>query len=67
LVVSLGVDAWADDPESPFEVTHAGFNQAGQMIGSTGPPTVIVQEGGYDLAALGSLVMAFLEGLAKTP
>jgi acetoin utilization deacetylase AcuC-like enzyme len=67
LVVSLGVDAWADDPESPFEVTHAGFNQAGQMIGSTGLPTVIVQEGGYDLAALGSLVMAFLEGLAKTP
>ncbi|MEX0947131.1 MAG: histone deacetylase family protein [Acidimicrobiia bacterium] len=67
LVVSLGVDAWADDPESPFEATHAGFNRAGQMIGSTGLPTVIVQEGGYDLAALGSLVMAFLEGLARTP
>lgn len=66
LVVSLGVDAWSRDPESPFEVTHNGFNRAGQMLGSTRLPTVIVQEGGYDLTALGSLVVAFLEGFART-
>ncbi len=65
LVVSLGVDAWSGDPESPFEVTHEGFRMAGQMLGSTRLPTVIVQEGGYDLSALGSLVMAFLEGFAS--
>ncbi|HET7173865.1 MAG TPA: histone deacetylase family protein [Nocardioidaceae bacterium] len=62
LVVSLGVDAARDDPESPLEVTMAGYERAGELIGSLSRPTVIVQEGGYNLATLGSLVRAFLRG-----
>jgi acetoin utilization deacetylase AcuC-like enzyme len=62
LVVSLGVDASAEDPESPLQVTEEGFRQAGTRIGRIGRPTVIVQEGGYHLPTVGALTVAFLEG-----
>ncbi len=62
LVVSLGVDAAASDPESPLQVTADGYRQAGARIGALGP-AVVVQEGGYDLAAIGGLVVAALDGL----
>jgi acetoin utilization deacetylase AcuC-like enzyme len=66
LVVALGVDAAAADPESPLVVTKAGYHEAGRILGRLGLPTVVVQEGGYDLATIGSLVVAALEGL-ETP
>jgi acetoin utilization deacetylase AcuC-like enzyme len=62
LVVSLGVDAAADDPESPLQVTAEGYAAAGRLLGSLGLPTVAVQEGGYHLATLGPLVAAYLDG-----
>ena len=64
LVVSLGVDAAADDPESPLQVTADGYREAGRLLGATGLPTVAVQEGGYHLPTLGGLVAAYLEGHA---
>ena len=66
LVVALGVDAAGDDPESPLEVTAAGFRAAGEQLGALGLPTVFVQEGGYDLATIGELVVATLEGFEST-
>jgi acetoin utilization deacetylase AcuC-like enzyme len=63
LVVALGVDAAAGEPESPLEVTAAGYGQAGRRLRALGLPTVVVQEGGYDLERVGPLVRAFLEGL----
>jgi acetoin utilization deacetylase AcuC-like enzyme len=62
LVVSLGVDAAAGDPESPLRATDAGFREAGRILGALGLPTVLVQEGGYDLATLGRLVRETLLG-----
>jgi acetoin utilization deacetylase AcuC-like enzyme len=61
LVVSLGVDAAADDPNSPLRVTLDGYSQAGRRLRTLGLPTVIVQEGGYHLETLGALVRAFVE------
>jgi acetoin utilization deacetylase AcuC-like enzyme len=61
LVVSLGVDAAADDPESPLEVTRDGFREAGALFGRLGLPTVFVQEGGYH-DAIGELVRETLLG-----
>jgi len=55
LVVALGVDAAAEDPESPLEVTRDGFREAGALLGALGLPTVFVQEGGYH-DAIGELV-----------
>ena len=65
LVVALGVDAAEADPESPLRVTARGYREAGRILGSCGLPTVVVQEGGYDLAAIGGLVLAALEGIEE--
>ncbi|NAS24334.1 histone deacetylase family protein [Herbidospora sp. NEAU-GS84] len=63
LVVSLGVDAAADDPESPLRVTREGYFETGRLLGGLGLPTVAVQEGGYHLETLGPLVAATLCGI----
>jgi acetoin utilization deacetylase AcuC-like enzyme len=60
VVVSMGVDAGASDPESPLQVTNGGFAAAGRKIAALGLPTVLIQEGGYHLESLGSDVMAIL-------
>jgi acetoin utilization deacetylase AcuC-like enzyme len=65
LVVALGVDAAAGDPNGPLEVTAEGFREAGRLLGGLGLPTVVVQEGGYDLATIGGLVLAALGGLEE--
>ena len=64
LVVALGVDAAEGDPESPLEITAAGYREAGHILGRLGLPTVVLQEGGYDLATIGPLVAETLAGLA---
>ncbi|MGN6676484.1 MAG: hypothetical protein ACTHKL_01715, partial [Streptosporangiaceae bacterium] len=62
VVVSLGVDAAADDPESPLQVSADGYHRAGELIGAL-RPVAAIQEGGYDLPTLGGLVVAALTGL----
>jgi len=64
MVLSLGVDAAAEDPESPLEITRSGYFRAGELLGALQLPIVALQEGGYHLPTLGSLVRATLEGLA---
>ena len=46
------------------QVTADGYRAAGRLLGATGLPTVVVQEGGYHLPTLGGLVAAYLEGHA---
>ena len=65
LVLALGVDAAGGDPESPLDVSESGFREAGRIVGGLGLPVVVVQEGGYDLASIGGLVLATLEGLEE--
>ena len=62
VVVSLGLDAAASDPESPLSVSADGYRQAGERVAALAP-VVAVQEGGYDLATIGSLIVAALAGL----
>src|SRR5258708_6759956 len=47
VVVSLGVDAAAADPESPLQVSADGYRRAGELIGALAP-IVAVQEGGQE-------------------
>jgi acetoin utilization deacetylase AcuC-like enzyme len=63
IVLSLGVDAAAADPESPLQVTADGYRAAGELIGRLAPVAAI-QEGGYDLPSLGEYVLATLTGVA---
>ena len=67
LVIALGVDAATADPESPLAVTHDGYGEAGRILGELGVPTVVVQEGGYDLGTIGDLVVATLAGVSDAP
>ena len=65
LVVSLGVDAAGDDPESPLQVSADGFRAAGRVLGGLDLPSVLVQEGGYHLETMGGMVAAYLAGHAE--
>jgi acetoin utilization deacetylase AcuC-like enzyme len=62
LVIPLGLDAAATDPESPLEVTGDGYHEALARVGGLAP-AVVIQEGGYDLGSLGELAVAALSGL----
>ncbi len=65
LVVSLGVDAAAEDPNSPLLVSDAGFRVAGAAIAGLAIPTVFVQEGGYVVDRLGGFVLSVLESFER--
>ena len=62
LVVALGVDAAAGDPRARSRSAPTGYRAAGRALGALGLPTVVVQEGGYDLESIGPLVAAALAG-----
>ena len=42
-----------------------GYREAGRILGALGLPTVVVQEGGYDLETIGDLVVETLRGLEQ--
>ncbi|TMM51183.1 histone deacetylase family protein [Sulfitobacter sabulilitoris] len=62
LVVSLGVDAYRDDPISFFKLDSDDFTDAGARIGRMDLPTVHVMEGGYAIEAVGINTVNVLEG-----
>jgi acetoin utilization deacetylase AcuC-like enzyme len=62
MVVSLGVDAFENDPISFFKLTSADFLTTGQMIGGQEIPTLFVLEGGYDVDEVGINVVNVLKG-----
>jgi acetoin utilization deacetylase AcuC-like enzyme len=61
LVVSAGMDIYAEDPLGTIKVTTEGIAEIGKRIASLGLPTVVVMEGGYANEMLGRNVVAFLE------
>lgn len=64
LVVSAGMDVYADDPLGTIKVTTAGIGEIGKRIATLALPTVIVMEGGYANEALGKNILAFLQPFA---
>jgi acetoin utilization deacetylase AcuC-like enzyme len=62
LLVSLGLDAQENDPLGILKVTTDGFRLAGERIGRTPLPVLLVQEGGYLCDELAGNLLAFLEG-----
>ncbi|MEM7442871.1 MAG: histone deacetylase family protein [Pseudomonadota bacterium] len=63
LVVSFGADTYKGDPISRFELEELDFAPMGGMIGQLGLSTIVIQEGGYAVDALGRNVVNFLTGL----
>jgi acetoin utilization deacetylase AcuC-like enzyme len=65
LVVSAGFDTFAGDPLGAFAVTTEGYRRIGAALAGVGRPTVVVQEGGYAVEALGANAVALLHGLGQ--
>ncbi len=64
LVVSLGVDTSAEDYDT-FRLTGEDFTRMGHVVGGLGLPTLLVQEGGYDLTVVGRNVVNVLRGVEE--
>jgi acetoin utilization deacetylase AcuC-like enzyme len=60
LVISAGMDIYAEDPLGKIRVTTEGIREIGKRISVLDLPTVIVMEGGYNNDALGKNIVAFL-------
>lgn len=61
LVLSTGMDTFDGDPLGKFHVTQNGFAEIGKRIASLGLPTVIIMEGGYANAELGTNIVTLVE------
>jgi acetoin utilization deacetylase AcuC-like enzyme len=65
LLVSLGLDAQANDPLAFLDISVGGFGRTGSAIAGLGLPTVLVQEGGYLCDDLGDNLVSFVSGFEK--
>ena len=63
LVVSLGLDIAKADPTGTWSVTGDGLFEIGCRIGSLKYPTLLVQEGGYNIRSLGRNAARMLTGV----
>lgn len=62
LVVSLGVDAYKEDPISFLKLESDDFTRAGARIATADLPTLFVMEGGYAIEEIGVNAVNTLEG-----
>ena len=62
LVVSLGLDTFADDPISTFALQSADFTCLGARLARLGLRTIFVLEGGYAAAELGVNAANVMDG-----
>ena len=60
LIVSAGMDIYADDPLGTIKVTTGGIGEIGRQISALDLPTVIVMEGVYNNDMLGRNMVCFL-------
>lgn len=66
LVLSLGLDASADDPFGGLTVSPDGFQRMGAAVGRLGLPTALIQEGGYVSDTLSENLHRFLRGFLQS-
>ena len=60
IVVALGFDAHARDPIGVLKLESDDFAGVGARVRALGLPTLVVQEGGYAIDAIGDCLTAFL-------
>ena len=64
MVVSLGVDTFAGDPISGFQLQSADYLRVGERLHKLGLPTVLVFEGGYAVEEVGINAVNVLQAFA---
>ena len=62
VVIALGYDAHKDDPIGVLKLEASDFGTIGRQVKGFGLPTLVVQEGGYAIDAIGDCLDAFLGG-----
>jgi len=67
LVVSLGFDTFERDPIADLALTTDDYARVGSMIAALNRPTVLIQEGGYAIEAIGANAVSFLSGFRSLP
>ncbi|WP_100637941.1 histone deacetylase family protein [Marinobacter salexigens] len=65
LILTLGFDIYKDDPQAKVSVSSEGFCKLGTHMRQLGLPTLVVQEGGYDLDSLSENVQQFFKGMGS--
>ncbi len=63
LVVPLGLDIAKADPTGTWSLTPDGLFEVGRRIGNLKLPTLLVQEGGYNIRTLGRNAVRILTGV----
>jgi len=63
LVVPLGLDIAKADPTGTWSLTPEGLFEVGRRIGNLKLPTLLVQEGGYNIRTLGRNAVRILTGV----
>lgn len=64
MVLSLGLDIAEGDELGGMRITTAGLSAIGERVAALHLPTIVVQEGGYNLSTLGKNTVAVLEAFA---
>jgi len=62
LVVALGLDTFAGDPTTHFNIETEDYVRMGKAISSLGLQTLVVLEGGYSVEHIGTNTVKFLSG-----
>ncbi|MBI3443371.1 histone deacetylase family protein [Candidatus Woesebacteria bacterium] len=65
-IVSVGFDTYEKDPIGGFRLTIPFYETVGREIANLRLPTLIVQEGGYNIQDLGKIALSFLRGITIT-
>jgi acetoin utilization deacetylase AcuC-like enzyme len=63
LIVSLGFDTFERDPICDLALRTEDYATVGARIAALGRPTILIQEGGYAIDAIGANAVSFLGGL----
>ncbi|MBI9045340.1 MAG: histone deacetylase family protein [Anaerolineaceae bacterium] len=63
LLISLGFDTYKNDPVGKFSLDLDDYEEMGRNISKLEIPKLFVQEGGYDLSALGEITLRFFSGI----
>ena len=66
LVVSLGYDTYEDDPIGGLGIDEDSYKEISRVISGRGYPTLLIQEGGYNIEKLGVLSKNFMQSFTIT-
>jgi acetoin utilization deacetylase AcuC-like enzyme len=67
LIIAAGFDTHESDPIGGLQICTEDYETIGRQFASLGIPTLICQEGGYNVAVLGDCVKSFLAGFMSVP